>query len=172
MTHHANLHLTVHTTGVSKAPALLSTEQAASAQLAQRLARTGLALGPAMSWGRTSTLDMVHNRRPAVIFLDVPSASEQQLTGLVRAARLLAPVTVLPPDGQDTLTAFTAGALNVLDRKAPAAELAWRIRADLRSCPPPPASTRHISWSASTRACSSTSWLRRGRLSAVTTCDC
>jgi len=45
--------------------------------------------------------------------------------------------TVVRPSGQAMLAAFRAGALDVLDPRSPIVEVAARIRANLRSCPPP-----------------------------------
>ncbi|HET6359720.1 hypothetical protein [Streptomyces sp.] len=103
-----------------------------------RLDKAGLGLGAAVRWGSETACASVLERRPAMILLDAQSTEADALVGLVRAASLIAPVAVLRPEGRDALAAFTAGAVDVLDRQAPAAELAWRIRADLRRCPPVP----------------------------------
>ncbi|MGW5927008.1 hypothetical protein ACWF2L_12235 [Streptomyces anulatus] len=62
----------------------------------------------------------------------MPEAREEAVPDLIRAARLIAPIAVLPPTLDCTLAAFDAGAVDVLDRRAPAAELTWRIHASLR----------------------------------------
>ncbi|WP_405804971.1 hypothetical protein OG729_07025 [Streptomyces sp. NBC_00210] len=77
-------------------------------------------------------------RRPVMILLDAPTTEAEGLAGLVRAASLIAPVAVLRHEGRDAVAAFTAGAFDVFDRQIPAAELAWRIHANLRRCPPLP----------------------------------
>lgn len=120
-------------------PALVSVDETPSSVLAMRLDKAGLSLGAAVRWGSVASM---LERRPAMILLDAHSTEADGLVGLVRAASLIAPVAVLRHKGRDALAAFSAGAVDVLDRQAPAAELAWRIRADLRRCPsvpPPPA---------------------------------
>ncbi|WP_189135612.1 response regulator transcription factor [Wenjunlia tyrosinilytica] len=114
----------------------MSVEETFDAGLAHRLERAGLTLGAAVRWGSETACASVLERRPAMLLLDLPRSGDEELAGLVRAASLIAPVAVLRPDGRDALTAFGAGALDVLDRHAPAAELAGRIYADLRRCIP------------------------------------
>ncbi|WP_327321473.1 hypothetical protein OG735_02540 [Streptomyces sp. NBC_01210] len=116
----------------------MSVDETTSSTLALRLGQAGLALGAAVRWGSESACASVLERRPAMILLDVPTTEADGLARLVRAASLIAPVAVLRPDGRDAVAAFTAGAFDVLDRQRPAAELAWRIHADLRRRPPTP----------------------------------
>ncbi|MET7712436.1 hypothetical protein [Streptomyces sp. NPDC005407] len=106
--------------------------------MAQRLGHAGLALDAAVRWGSESACASMLERRPVMILLDAPTTEADGLAGLVRAASLIAPVAVLRHEGRDAVAAFTAGAFDVFDRQIPAAELAWRIHANLRRCPPLP----------------------------------
>lgn len=124
-------------------PTLLSVDETSvetsSSTLALRLGQAGLALGAAVRWGSEEACAAMLERKPAMILLDVPTTEADGLARLVRAASLIAPVAVLRHQGRDAVAAFTAGAVDVLDRQRPAAELAWRIHADLRRRPPLPA---------------------------------
>lgn len=120
-------------------PLLVSVDETSSSTLATRLNRAGLALGAAVRWGSEPACASVLERRPAMILLDVPTTEADGLARLVRAASLIAPVAVLRHQGRDAVAAFSAGAFDVLDRQRPAAELAWRIHADLRRRPTVPA---------------------------------
>jgi hypothetical protein len=119
-------------------PAFVSVDETSSSTLALRVAHAGLDLGAAARWGSESACASMLERRPAMILLDLPTTEADGLARLVRAASLIAPVAVLRHEGRDAVAAFTAGAFDVLDRQKPAAELAWRIHADLRRCPPMP----------------------------------
>lgn len=121
--------------GHARVPLMLSVEGTAST-VASRLHHAGLAPGGALRWGTEPAHVSMLCQRPAMILLDAPATDADTLTRLVRAASLVAPVAVLGPAG-DPLVAFDAGAHNVFDPQAPFAELAWRIRADLRRCSPP-----------------------------------
>ncbi|WP_159054723.1 hypothetical protein [Streptomyces dysideae] len=105
--------------------------------LAARLHHAGLAQGGVLRWGSDQFFASILELRPAMLLLDAPAAVPETLARLVRAASLVAPVAVLRPDGSDAADALDAGACDVLDPTAPTAELTWRIRADLRRCPPP-----------------------------------
>lgn len=132
-------------------PALVSVDETPSSVLAMRLDKAGLRLGAAVRWGSESACASMLERRPAMILLDAHSTEADGLVGLVRAASLIAPVAILRHEGRDALAAFSAGAVNVLDRQAPAAELAWRIRANLRRCPPVPSPPAYPQRTASQR---------------------
>jgi hypothetical protein len=132
-------------------PTLLSVDEPSSSTLALRLGQAGLALGAAVRWGSESACASMLERRPALLLLDAPTTEGDKLARLVRAASLITPVAVLRYEGRDAVTAFTAGAFDVLDRQRPAAELAWRIHADLRRCPPMPAPRASTGGTASQR---------------------
>jgi hypothetical protein len=119
-------------------PTLVSVDETSSSALAQRLGHAGLALDDAVRWGSESACASMLERRPVMILLDAPTTDADGLAGLIRAASLIAPVAVLRDEGRDAVAAFTAGAFDVFDRQIPAAELAWRIHANLRRCPPLP----------------------------------
>ncbi|MET7718395.1 hypothetical protein [Streptomyces sp. NPDC005407] len=124
--------------------ALVSVDETSNSTLALRLGQAGLALGAAVRWGSEAACASMLERRPALILLDVPTTEADGLARLVRAASLIAPVAVLRHQGRDAVTAFTAGAVDVLDRQRPPAELACRIHANLRRhrpLPPPSPST-------------------------------
>jgi DNA-binding response OmpR family regulator len=104
--------------------------------LEARLQHVGLVPGGALLWGDESACALILERRPPLILLDAPANDADALTRLVRAASLIAPVAILRPGRSDAVAALDAGALDVLDSHAPIAELAWRIHADLRRCPP------------------------------------
>jgi hypothetical protein len=112
----------------------ISVDDTFDARLAQGLERVGVTIPGTFRWGSESVCASILKCRPAMILLDLPRAGFDELTGLVQAASLIAPVAVLRPGKRNALAAFGAGALDVLDRQAPAAELAVRIHADLRWC--------------------------------------
>jgi hypothetical protein len=138
-------------TATDNRPIFVSVGDADSSPLAARLDRAGLALGPVLRWGRESTCAVLVEDRPPLIVLDAPTTNGASLATLVHAASLIAPVAVLCPGGRFAVTAFRAGALDVLDRDAPAVELAWRIIADLRRCPPGSRTPVQVGRSASQR---------------------
>ncbi|MFD9123246.1 hypothetical protein [Kitasatospora sp. NPDC059571] len=126
-----------------------------SRDLAWQLQRIGVPVGRALPWGSNKACQAFLDPRPSMILLDLHnSVKGERLADFVRAAALVAPVVVLRhegqgillnhqgqelllrPSGQDTLEAFRAGAFDVLDPGIPLAELAARIRADLRRCTP------------------------------------
>jgi hypothetical protein len=139
--------------GFGPVPLALVTVGEGSPDLGRRLQRAGIPVSKTLPWGSNETCRVLLDCRPAMLLLDC-SVSAGAVADFVRAAALIAPVTVLRherqpmlvniqnrqallrPSGQAMLAAFRAGALDFLDPKAPVAELAARIRADLRSCAP------------------------------------
>ncbi|MEV8096760.1 hypothetical protein [Kitasatospora sp. NPDC085879] len=126
-----------------------------SRDLVSRLQRMGLPVGKALPWGSNKACRGLLDPRPSMILLALHHSVEgERLADFVRAAALVAPVVVLRhhgqgmllnlqgqelllrPSGRDTLEAFGAGAFDVLDPGVPLAELAARIKADLRRCLP------------------------------------
>ncbi|MFF7474465.1 hypothetical protein [Streptomyces sp. NPDC008092] len=118
-----------------RAPLMLSVG-AQPHDVVMRLQRTGLFVTGPLPWGSESACAALLERRPPMIVLSAPDKDAETLTRLIKAAARIAPVAVLRPGGSDAVAAFDAGACDVLDPDAPTAELAWRIRADLRRCPP------------------------------------
>ena len=134
-----------------KQPLVVSVDAHSGSTLALRLNRAGLALSGAVRWGSESACASLLERRPALMLLDLPTTEVDGMTRLVRAASLIAPVAVLRYGALDAVVAFAAGAFDVIDRRAPAAELAWRIHADLRRCPPTPPPPAYARGTASQR---------------------
>jgi hypothetical protein len=134
-----------------KRPIVVSVDEPSGSALAPGLDRAGLALSGAVRWGSESACASLLERRPAMMLLDLPTTEVDGMARLVRAASLIAPVGVLRHEGLDAVVAFAAGAFDVIDRRAPAAELAWRIHADLRRCPPTPPPPAYARGTASQR---------------------
>lgn len=134
---------------LSRSLGLLTSAGSGTPPLAPRLDRAGLYITARARWHDSAALAELHSRGPALLLLDVPETEEEAVPELIRAARLIAPIAVLPPTLACTLAAFDAGAVDVLDRRAPAAELTWRIHASLRrlTTPTPTATACRISHS-------------------------
>lgn len=116
-------------------PVMVSVEYQGSLELARCLSKARAPLGPVLSWGKHSTFHYMFEHSPPMLLLDLPRpTSPAHLAGLVRALSLVGKVVVLGPQELSSLAAFDAGAYNVLDRRAPAVELAARMRADVRRC--------------------------------------
>ncbi|MDX2394079.1 hypothetical protein NJL88_29265 [Streptomyces sp. DK15] len=131
--------------GLSRSLCLLTCASPGTPPLAHRLERAGLHITAHARWQDGLALAQLHSHGPALLLLDIPQAEEEAVPALVRAARLIAPIAVLPPTPACTLAAFAAGAVNVLDRSAPAAELTWRIQAGLHRLTAPATHARRIS---------------------------
>ncbi|PBC69599.1 hypothetical protein BX265_6930 [Streptomyces sp. TLI_235] len=135
-------------------PALVTVVGGYGGDLPARLQQAGIPVVKALPWGSNKACRVLLDSRPPMILLDLhPSVVGQRLADFVQAAALIAPVVVLRhegqsmlinlqgqevllrPSGQETLEAFRAGAFDVVDPGAPPAELAARIKADLRRCP-------------------------------------
>lgn len=119
--------------------------------VAIRLHHIGLLTVGTLPWGSEAACAAILERRPAMLLLSAPDTDADTLTRLIRAASRIGPVAILRSDGIDAVAAFDAGACDVLDPNTPTAELAWRIRADLRRCPPAPTDPRGPTGTASQR---------------------
>ncbi|MFD8810010.1 hypothetical protein ACFV23_00525 [Streptomyces sp. NPDC059627] len=129
---------TVHLPAASPAhhQSLLMLSVEGSSTWAARPVPDGLAPGGVLRWGSEPAFAAILQHRPAMILLNAPATEVDVLTRLVRAACLIAPVALLRQDRADAVAALDAGACDVLDSRAQPVELVWRIRADLRRCPP------------------------------------
>ncbi|NJC72028.1 hypothetical protein HC031_20240 [Planosporangium thailandense] len=118
-------------------PGLLVLDQPGDGDLRAGLAEAGLTLGPTVGWGEPRGYEYLCRLRPPLNLLDAGEARHaRDLVHLVRAARLLGPVVVVAHAGSDAVVeCLAAGALDVIDRAAPPAERAARLRARLRRLP-------------------------------------
>lgn len=116
---------------------VLSTDWRATTGLVAEVAAAGLATGPVVAWGQRIGYLYLIRCHPALLLVDLPQTVDAVgLVRYVRAAMLLAPVVVTAPPGADVVAGLDAGAMGVLDRRAPAVELAARLRAMHRALAP------------------------------------
>ncbi|WP_051969197.1 response regulator transcription factor [Kitasatospora azatica] len=126
-------------------PAVVTLDAAATGRLLARLAAVGVAPYPLVSWGTVAGYRHLLRAAPPLVLLDLAGPADRRAVDrLVRGCRLLAPVAVLTAAGTDPVPALEAGAVDVMNREAPALELAARLRADLRRPSPVPARSLRI----------------------------
>jgi hypothetical protein len=103
-----------------------------AAGVVARLRSAGIRLDPVSSWGDHMGYAAIRHTRPALLLLDVPGyRASAALDRHVTALRTLGPVLVLvdPQRARTELPELNAG--DIVDRDAPATELAERVRARL-----------------------------------------
>jgi hypothetical protein len=133
----AALHRMPHpaiTSGRPRPPAggltVVTLDPDATRPLARQLRGAGLAVGAVQPWGSRAFRRIATDRTAAL--LDAAHSGQPELVRAVRALRHLGPVIVLADPGPDPTLPLRAGAVNLLHRDLPPAQLAARVAADLR----------------------------------------
>ena len=118
-----------------EAPAavVVSLDADASRVWTARLRQAGRGHLSTLAWGDSRAYQLLLARPGTLALLDCPDhLPSSELAPYVRALSILAPVAVVAPSGTVPRELLDAGALDVLPRQAPAAELHARTMADLR----------------------------------------
>ncbi|WP_099904000.1 hypothetical protein [Streptomyces sp. TLI_171] len=114
---------------------MISLEPERSAAWTSSLRAAGLPVLACRPWGDSHGYQYLLHNPGALAVLDLPGLAPQPdgaLAQFVRAARLLAPVTVTVPADTDVVPLLEAGAQNVVRRDEPPRVLAARLLADAR----------------------------------------
>jgi hypothetical protein len=112
---------------------MVSLNLPATHDLSSTLRRIGLRTVLAARWGDERAYQLLLSSPGALALLDCPQRlPDGELAAHVRVLAAFAPVAVVVPAGASARALLDAGAVDVLVRGAPEAEVAARIRADLR----------------------------------------